>query len=43
MAAHGLEVESFGIGRLKKRQRIQEVYWDVMDEAAHEDICECNR
>ena len=39
MAAHGLEVESGGLVRLKKRQRIRELECDVMDDTAHEDKC----
>ena len=43
MAAHGFEVESFGLVRLKKRQNIREVHWHMMDETVHEEKCEYDR
>ena len=40
---YGFEVESVGPVRVKNRQRKREVDWEVMDETAHEDECECDR
>ena len=39
VATHRLEVESGGLVRLKKRQRMRELECDVMDDTAHADKC----